>query len=162
MKKRILCFLVVISLPSYGLICSGAEKRLWINGKWYATKEYERLQEEYKKLKSEKVRTTAEEFIIALLMKDEEKISELSYYKGFKSDKKWKASSLIDSYHGSKLTVSGVEIIFVKIEDIKTEEATVGVKVNFTTIDDKGTLSAAPVIHKWKFICKHEKWFFLF
>ena len=159
MKKIIICFLIVISLFFYGLICNAEEKSIWKDGKFYEGEEYEKLEREEKT----KVKAAAEEFVIALLIKDEKSISELSYYGGFIFEKKEKIFSLINSYHKRpKLSCSGIEVLFIKMEYDKMQKATVGIKAYFSTKDAIGGLSSAPIIQAWKFVYKDKKWLFLF
>jgi hypothetical protein len=155
---KIAVFLFIFLLFSAAGYCA-EEKSVWKDGKLYEGEAYDKLESEVK----DEVKKLAEDFAMALLMKDEEEMQELTYYDSFPSEKKSKISSLVGSYHNREgFLCTNIEVISVKLKN-DMKEAVVGVKVHFSTVDTKGGLSTAPIaIQSWKFFKNYEKWYFSF
>ncbi|MCD6228963.1 MAG: hypothetical protein J7K17_05770 [Candidatus Omnitrophica bacterium] len=76
-KDNNLYFNSSVWLYSYGIICNTEEGRVWIENKLYRGEDYYKL----KRAEEERIKTIVEDSAIALLAKDVERLSELSYYK---------------------------------------------------------------------------------
>ena len=157
MKKTWILLLASLIIPIFAYCAE--DKSVWKDGKLYEGQEYDKLAAEEKG----KVKQLAEEFAMALLLKDEEDLLELTYYDGFPSEKKEKILSRIAAYHHQEgFACTNIEVITVKLKD-DLKEAIVGVKVHFSTVDTKGGLSTAPIsIQTWKFINKYGDWYYTF
>jgi hypothetical protein len=157
MSKTWFFLLAAIIIPVFAFCAE--DKSVWKDGKLYEGQEYGKLAAEEK----DKVKQKAEEFAMALLLKDEEDLMELAYHDGFPSEKKEKILYRIASYHNQEgFACTNIEVITVKLKD-DLKEAMVGVKVHFSTVDTKGGLSTAPIsIQTWKFINKYGEWYYTF
>jgi hypothetical protein len=142
MKETYIFLMILLFFPAFANCAE--EKSIWKDGKLYEGQAYDKLEAEEK----EQVKKVAEEFAMALLMKDEEDIEHISYYDGFPSEKKEKIFSRLGAYHNQEgFACTNIEVITVKLKN-DMKEATVGVKVHFSTIDTKGGLSTAPSVYK--------------
>ena len=152
----IFAFLAVFYIQT--LFALEQEKSLWKDDKLYEGEEYDKLERKEK----EKVKSRAEEFAMALLMKDRETLKELSLYDGFQLDKGDRINALINKYHHLRgFSCTNIEVISVKLKN-RMKEASVAVKVHLSTMDDKGGLSTAPIsVETWNFRYDHDEWFFL-
>ncbi len=156
MKRPIISLTLGLLLSFYSLLGNTEEKSIWREGRFYEGEEYEKLKQQ----EEEKIKTVAKEFIVGILTKDSDKLMELSYYKGFKFEKKATLSNFISSYHSQDFACYNIEIVSVNINE-EIEEANVAMRVYYSTMDKSGGLSAAPVIHIWKFVYKDGKWLLL-
>ncbi|MDD4940520.1 MAG: hypothetical protein PHS64_02940 [Candidatus Omnitrophica bacterium] len=149
---------LMVLLASAAAFCA-EDKSVWKDGKLYEGAAYDALEAGIK----EQVKGVVEEYAMALLMKDTEDLDERTYYDGFPSEKKAKIAALINAYHNKEgFTCTNIEVITVKLKN-DMKDASVGVKVYFSTVDTKGGLSTAPVsIQAWKFTNRYDEWYYLF
>ncbi|HQJ16046.1 MAG TPA: hypothetical protein PLJ26_06140 [Candidatus Omnitrophota bacterium] len=155
MKKYVFLFLSVMMIRSVALCAE--DKSVWKDGQLYEGAAYDALEAKVK----EEVKKVAEEYAMALLMKDSDDLEERTYYEGFPSEKKAKISSLISAHHNKEgFACTNIEVITVKLKN-DMKEASVGVKVYFSTVDTRGGLSTAPIsIQSWKFVNRYDEWYY--
>lgn len=157
-KPYVLMIIVALVFCAALTVYASEDRSVWKDGKRYEGAEYDKLESAEK----DKLKAVADEFGVAILMKDRESLSELSAYDGFQFDKNTVIDRLIyQNYNPSGFSCTNIEVISVKLKnDLK--EGIVGVKVHFSTMDSKGSLSEAPVaVQTWKFANKDGKWLFL-
>ncbi|RKY30632.1 MAG: hypothetical protein DRP68_05935 [Candidatus Omnitrophota bacterium] len=150
MVKIIIFILTSVWLYSYGIICNTEEGRVWRENKLYRGEDYYKL----KRTEEERIKTIVEDFAIALLAKDVERLSELSYYKGSQLEKRDKISALITSYHNHRgLVCHNIEVVSVKT-DKNIENGKAVVRIHYSSLEALGGLGTAPIIDTWNFIYK--------
>jgi hypothetical protein len=157
-KPYVLITIVALFFCAALTVHASEDRSMWKDGKRIEGAEYDKLETAEK----DKLKAAADEFGVAIMMKDRESLAELSTYDGFQFDKNAVIDRLIyQNYNPSGFSCTNIEVIYVKLKN-DFKEGIVGAKVHFSTMDSKGSLSEAPVaVQTWKFANKDGKWLFL-